>query len=47
LAEQFCTRVLYLQQGKLVQDLDAAKANWGKLKQTLIEAEAEAAQEWE
>lgn len=47
LAEQFCTRVLYLQQGKLAQDLDAKKANWNDLKQTLIEAEAKIAQEWE
>jgi D-methionine transport system ATP-binding protein len=47
LAEQFCTRVLYLQQGKLAQDLEAKEANWNDLRQTLINAEAEMAQEWE
>lgn len=47
LAEQFCTRVLYLQQGKLAQDLNAKEANWNDLRQALINAEAEMAQEWE
>lgn len=47
IAEQFCTRVLYLQQGKLAQDLDAKAANWNDLRQALIKAEAEIAQEWE
>lgn len=47
IAEQFCTRVLYLQQGKLAQDLDAKEANWNDLRQALIKAEAEIAQEWE
>jgi D-methionine transport system ATP-binding protein len=47
LAEQFCTRVLYLQQGRLMQDLAATRADWSSLKQTLIKAETEAAQEWE
>jgi D-methionine transport system ATP-binding protein len=46
-AEQFCTRVLYLQQGKLAQDLDAKEANWNDLRQALIKAEADIAQEWE
>jgi D-methionine transport system ATP-binding protein len=47
IAERFCTRVLYLQQGKLAQDLDAKEANWNDLRQALIKAEAEIAQEWE
>jgi D-methionine transport system ATP-binding protein len=47
LAEQFCNRVLYLHKGKLTDDLSVAKVNWEHLKQTLIKAEAEIAQEWE
>jgi D-methionine transport system ATP-binding protein len=47
LAEQFCNRVLYLHKGKLTEDLSVAKVNWEHLKQTLIKAEAEIAQEWE
>ncbi|NJN57552.1 MAG: ATP-binding cassette domain-containing protein [Leptolyngbyaceae cyanobacterium SL_5_9] len=47
LAEQFCNRVLYLHKGKLTKDLSVAKVNWDHLKQTLIKAEAEIAQEWE
>lgn len=47
LAEQFCDRVLQLQQGRLVQDQPIAQVNWSEIKQTLIDAEAHAVEEWE
>jgi D-methionine transport system ATP-binding protein len=45
-AQQFCNRVLQLQQGQLVQDLPAAQVDWNQLRETLIELEQLAAQEW-
>jgi D-methionine transport system ATP-binding protein len=47
LAEQFCDRVLQLQQGRLVQDQPIAQVNWSEIKQTLIDAETHAVEEWE
>ena len=46
LAEQFSTRVLYLQQGELVENLDSAEINWHQMRQTLIKLEQQAAEEW-
>jgi D-methionine transport system ATP-binding protein len=46
LAEQFCDRVLFLQQGKLVQDSPADQTDWPELRQRLLQAEAQEAQEW-
>jgi D-methionine transport system ATP-binding protein len=46
IAEQFCNRLLYLQQGRLSQDLATAQVKWTELKQTLIDQEATAAEEW-
>jgi D-methionine transport system ATP-binding protein len=46
-AQQFCTRVLHLHQGQLVQDLPAIQVDWLKLRENLIEIERIAAQEWE
>jgi D-methionine transport system ATP-binding protein len=45
-AQQFCSRVLQLQQGQLVQDLPASQVDWNQLRETLIELEQLAAQEW-
>ncbi len=47
LTQQFCDRLLYLHQGQLTQDLPARAVNWVDLRQTLIQAEAEAAREWD
>ncbi|MBI4781615.1 MAG: ATP-binding cassette domain-containing protein [Oscillatoriophycideae cyanobacterium NC_groundwater_1537_Pr4_S-0.65um_50_18] len=47
LAEQFCNHVLHLHQGRLVQDLPAEQMSWTDLKQGLIEAETQAADEWD
>ncbi|MEG3850702.1 ATP-binding cassette domain-containing protein [Microcoleus sp. herbarium19] len=46
LAQEFATRVLYLQQGKLLQDSPSHQINWWEMRQNLIKAEAEAEQEW-
>lgn len=46
LAQQFCTRVLYLQHGKLIQDAPNENLNWTKLRENLIKAEAQVAEEW-
>jgi D-methionine transport system ATP-binding protein len=46
LAEQFATRVLYLQQGKLLKNAISERINWREMRQDLIKAEAEAEQEW-
>jgi D-methionine transport system ATP-binding protein len=48
LAQQFCTRVLYLQDGRLIQNLpNSSQMDWKKLRETLLQAEAKAAQEWD
>lgn len=46
LVQQFCSQLLYLQQGQLTQSLSADQVNWSTLKQTLIDEETEAAEEW-
>ena len=46
-AQQFCTRVLYLQQGQLFQDIPATQVDWHQLRENLIELERGAAEEWQ
>lgn len=46
LVEQFCDRLLYLQQGRLVADRAASQVNWNELKQNLIQENAQDAEEW-
>jgi D-methionine transport system ATP-binding protein len=46
MAQRFCTRVLYLQEGQLLQDVPASQMNWEQLRETLVQAEAQASQEW-
>ncbi|PSB03962.1 cobalt ABC transporter, partial [filamentous cyanobacterium CCP2] len=46
-AEQFATRVLYLQQGKLIFDRPIHEVEWAALRQNLVDAETIAADEWE
>lgn len=46
LAQQFCTRVLYVEHGKLIQDAPNENLNWAKLRETLIKAETQVAEEW-
>lgn len=45
-AEQFCDRILHLQQGRLVADLPAREVNWARLRQTIVEAEQQEQEEW-
>lgn len=47
LAQQFCGRVLYLQQGKLLQDTAADQTDWVELRDRLVQAEAQESEEWE
>ncbi len=46
LAQMFCDRVLYLQDGRLLSDKTAHQVNWANLRETLIQAEAHSAEEW-
>jgi D-methionine transport system ATP-binding protein len=43
---QFCNRMLYLEQGKLTQELAADQVDWRELKQKLVQQEVQAAEEW-
>ncbi|PSB24518.1 cobalt ABC transporter [Stenomitos frigidus ULC18] len=47
LAEQWCDRVLHLEQGQLRQDLTAQQLDWQALKQTLVAAETQQSEEWD
>jgi D-methionine transport system ATP-binding protein len=46
LAQVFCTRLLYLEQGHLFTNQTAPEINWITLQEHLIQAETKAAEEW-
>jgi D-methionine transport system ATP-binding protein len=46
LAQMFCNRVLYLQDGQLLEDVSATQIDWANLRDRFIQAEAQAAQDW-
>jgi D-methionine transport system ATP-binding protein len=46
LAQEYSSRVLYLETGSLIQDVPATKMDWNNLRQRLKIAEAKAADEW-
>lgn len=47
LAQAFCQRLLYLQQGQLIQDsINNATLDWVKLKNRLVQTEIKAAEDW-
>ncbi|QSJ17125.1 ATP-binding cassette domain-containing protein [Nostoc sp. UHCC 0702] len=46
LAQIFCTRLLHLQQSRLLADQTASQIDWANLKDSLIRAEAQVAEEW-
>jgi D-methionine transport system ATP-binding protein len=46
MAQLFCTRVLYLQDGQLLQDAPSEQINWQQLRERLVQAEAEMSQDW-
>jgi D-methionine transport system ATP-binding protein len=47
LAEQFCSRLLYMQNGQILQDMPASQVNWQELREKLIQAEVQDVKEWE
>jgi D-methionine transport system ATP-binding protein len=46
IAQLFCSRMLYLQNGQLLQDSSSEQIDWKQLRATLVQAETQAAQEW-
>jgi D-methionine transport system ATP-binding protein len=46
MAQLFCTRVLYLQGGQLIQDASVDQIDWKQLRERLVHAEAQASQDW-
>ncbi|HAA30080.1 MAG TPA: cobalt ABC transporter [Cyanobacteria bacterium UBA8553] len=46
MAQLFCTRVLYLQDGQLLQDTPASQIDWQQLRENLVQAEAQSSQDW-
>ncbi|MGK7921843.1 MAG: ATP-binding cassette domain-containing protein [Trichodesmium sp.] len=44
LAQKFCTQLLHLEQGQLVEDSPSNKVNWEKIRQSIIEAQE--SEEW-
>ena len=46
LAEQFCDRVLYLDQGRLISDQPASKVDWPALRQAILAADAREREAW-
>ncbi|WP_414561938.1 MULTISPECIES: ATP-binding cassette domain-containing protein [unclassified Anabaena] len=46
LAQGFCNRLLYLQQGQLLTDQPVSRVDWVNLRENLMQAENQAAEEW-
>ncbi|MBW4621936.1 MAG: ATP-binding cassette domain-containing protein [Cyanosarcina radialis HA8281-LM2] len=46
LAQEFSDRVLYLENGNLLQDAPSDRIDWDELRDRLVKAEAQAAEEW-
>ncbi len=46
MAQRFCDRVLYLQQGQLLEDTSSIQMDWQYLRERLVDAETQASQEW-
>lgn len=46
MAEMFCTRLLHLMQGRLLANQSASNVDWAKLRESLIQAEVQEAEEW-
>lgn len=47
LAEQFCNRVIYVSQGQIAFEQSAKVADWGQIHQDMLEAERQAAEQWD
>ena len=46
MAQLFCTRVLYLQGGQLLQDAPVAQIDWKQLRENLVKTSEQASQDW-
>ena len=46
LIKDFCDRILYLNAGRLEEDILATEANWQRLRQKLLQLQTEQEQEW-
>ncbi|MDX2100783.1 MAG: ATP-binding cassette domain-containing protein [Leptolyngbyaceae cyanobacterium bins.59] len=44
--QEFATHILYLHQGKLQRDVPAQEVDWAELRQTILNAEVQEAEEW-
>lgn len=46
LAQAFASRVLHLQQGKLIQDVEVSQVDWMSVREALTQADQQAGQDW-
>jgi D-methionine transport system ATP-binding protein len=46
MAQMFCSRVLYLQGGQLLQDAPVAQIDWKQLRENLVKTSEQASQDW-
>ena len=46
LIEKFANRILYLQQGKILQDIPGTTTNWELIKEKILQLETKVAEEW-
>ncbi|WP_413174754.1 ATP-binding cassette domain-containing protein [Anabaena azotica] len=46
LAQQFCNRLLHLQQGQILANQQSSEINWEEFKTTLMQAQYQASEEW-
>ena len=46
LVQQFCTQLLYLNQGELIQDLPQNQVDWLKLRDSIIQQQLQQSEEW-
>lgn len=47
IGQMFCTRLLYLVQGRLLLNQSVCDVDWNQLRESLIQAKTQVAQEWE
>ncbi|NEN88431.1 MAG: ATP-binding cassette domain-containing protein [Okeania sp. SIO3H1] len=46
LAQQFCTQLLHLEQGELIEDSPSSKVDWVNLRHSIIQLKRQEAEEW-
>ncbi len=47
LVQDVCNRVIYLKQGRILEDLPSAQVNWPSLRKSIVKIEQQASEEWE